>query len=176
MTRSAQLYRLSSLVRLLFGFVWLVDASYKWRPAFRLHVVGLISDAAKGQPAWLVPWFALWHSLFSWQPAFFAYSVAIGETYIALAVLFGFARKVTCALGAICSILIWSTSEGFGLAGIPVIAGTPVVTDVGTAIIYALVFLGLLALDARAGTRPYSLDAVLERWLPWWRGIAEVRR
>lgn len=46
-------------------------------------------------------------------------------------------------------------------------------TDIGTALIYAVVF---LALDARFGSGTYTLDVVLERWLPWWRRIAEVRR
>jgi hypothetical protein len=52
-----------------------------------------------------------------------------------------------------------------------------IATDIGTAIIYAVVFLALVALDARGkGTRPYSLHAVIERRLPWWRRLAEVRR
>jgi hypothetical protein len=39
-----------------------------------------------------------------------------------------------------------------------------------------MVFMALLAADQCERTRPYSLDAVVERRLPWWRRVAEVRR
>jgi nitrite reductase (NO-forming) len=65
-------------------------------------------------------------------------------------------RKISYALGALWSLLIWATAEGFGHSD-------NVPTDMGTAIIYAVVFLALLALDVRAGTRALSVDAVIER-------------
>jgi uncharacterized membrane protein YphA (DoxX/SURF4 family) len=164
-----QARRSTSAVRVIFGFIWLVDAYYKWQPAFRNGFVGMIGDAAKGQPGWLVPWFHFWHNLFAWQPALFAYGVAVAETLLALALLVGFARKLTYSLGALWSLLIWTTAEGFGKSdGIP--------TDIGTAIIYAVVFVALLALDTRGGTRALSVDALIERRLPWWRRLAEVGR
>lgn len=91
------------------------------------------------------------------------------ETVLAIALIFGIARKLTYIGGALWSLAIWSTAEGFGR--------TPdgVATDIGAAVIYAVVFLALLAFDARSrGTRPYSLDALIESRLPAWRRIAEI--
>jgi uncharacterized membrane protein YphA (DoxX/SURF4 family) len=160
--------RSTSAVRVIFGFIWLVDAYYKWQPAFRKGMVGMIDDASKGQPGWLAPWYHLWHDLFALQPVLAGYGAAVTETFLALALLAGFARKLIYAGGAIWSIMIWTTAEGFGKPdGVP--------TDIGTAIIYSVVFLALLALDTRFGTRALSVDALIERRLPWWRRIAEVR-
>ena len=104
------------------------------------------------------------------HPTAWAYGIALAETGIAFALLLGLARKLTYIGGAIYSLTIWSAAEGLGRT-------SGVATDIGTAIIYALLFLALVALDARGkGTRPYSLDAVIERRLPWWRRLAEVRR
>jgi nitrite reductase (NO-forming) len=75
---------------------------------------------------------------------------------------------VTYICGAVFSLLIWSTAEGFGG---PYTAGS---TDVGTALVYALMFLVLLAISAQVGTSRYSVDAIIERHVPWWSRIAEV--
>jgi nitrite reductase (NO-forming) len=68
------------------------------------------------------------------------------------------------------SLLIWSTAEGFGG---PYTSGA---SDVGTALIYAVVFAGLLALSYYAGPARYSLDYYLEKKISWWWRIAEMRR
>jgi nitrite reductase (NO-forming) len=72
---------------------------------------------------------------------FFAYSTAVAETLIALALILGFARKVTYIGAALFSVLIWATAEGFGG---PYSSSS---TDIGAAVMYAVVFMGLLALD-----------------------------
>ncbi|HEX6507841.1 MAG TPA: DoxX family protein [Chloroflexota bacterium] len=160
-----------SVVRTLFGVIWLADAYFKWQPSFLNGLLDVMHDGTASQPGWLMPWFNFTHTVIAVQPTLWAYGIAIVETGIALALLLGFARKVTYLGGAIYSLLIWSTAEGFGRMS------SGVATDIGTAIIYAVVFVALLALDARAkGTRPYSLDAVIERRVPWWRGVAEVGR
>jgi uncharacterized membrane protein YphA (DoxX/SURF4 family) len=82
----------------------------------------------------------------------FAYLVAAAETLIAIAVLAGFARKITYIAAAAFSVLIWAVAEGFGGPY------TPGASDVGTAVIYAVVFVGLLALMACTGTARYSVD------------------
>jgi nitrite reductase (NO-forming) len=162
--------RVGSLVRILFGLIWVVDAYFKWQPSFLSGTRDVISSGAKGQPGWLTPWFNFAQGVIAVNPTIWAYSIAAVETGIALALILGFARKVVYIGGAIYSLLIWSTAEGLGRT-------SGVATDIGTAIIYAVVFLALLALDVRGrGTRPSSLDAVLERRLPWWRRIAEVER
>jgi hypothetical protein len=38
-----------------------------------------------------------------------------------------------------------------------------------------VVFVALLALDQRQGTRRFSLDALVERRVAWWSKLAEVR-
>ena len=101
---------------------------------------------------------------------FFAYLVAVVETLIAVAVILGFARKLTCISAAAFSVLIWATAEGFGG---PYTSGA---SDIGTAIIYAVFFAGLLALMAYAGTARYSVDYYLEQKISWWWKVAEIRQ
>jgi hypothetical protein len=98
------------------------------------------------------------------------------ETALGLLPIVGLVRKLTYLAGIVWSLLIRATAEGFGRPN----PGMPW-TDIGTAIMYAFVFLILLRLDAEAGrsqggTRPYSLDAAVERRIPRWRDIAEIRR
>src|SRR5450432_9193 len=127
-------------LRITFGIIWLIDAVLKWLPGFRSGYIGMITDAGQGQPAWLHWWFSFWTNLQRPEVAFFAYSVAAIETLIAIAVIAGFARKITYISAAAFSVLIWAVAEGFGG---PYTTGS---ADIGTAIIYAVVFVGLLGL------------------------------
>lgn len=162
--------QIGSLVRILFGLIWGIDAYFKWQPSFQQHLEGVISGGAKGQPGFLAPWFDFAKGAVAIDPTLWAYGTALAETGLAIVLLLGLARKVTYIGGAVYSLLIWATAEGLGRT-------SGVATDIGTAIIYSVVFLALLALDMRGkGTRPYSLDAVIERRVPWWRGLAEVGR
>jgi hypothetical protein len=68
------------------------------------------------------------------------------------------------------SVLIWATAEGFGG---PYTSGS---ADIGTAVIYAVVFVGLLALMAYSGPARYSVDYYLEKKISWWWKVAEIRR
>ena len=115
-------------------------------------------------------WFNFWANLQHGEVMFFAYLVAAVETLIAVAVIAGFARKLTYISAAVFSLLIWATAEGFGG---PYTSGS---SDIGTGIIYAVFFLGLLALMAYAGTARYSVDYYLEQKISWWWKVAEVRR
>lgn len=160
-----------TVVRVLFGFMWLADAYFKWQPSFLNHMLDVMHDGTMGQPPWLMPWFRLNRALMATQPLLWAVGIAVLETAIALALIFGVARKVTYVGGAVWSMLIWATAEGFGRTRPGEIA-----TDIGTAIIYAVVFLALLAADQCRATRPYSLDALIERRFSWWTRLAEVRR
>jgi nitrite reductase (NO-forming) len=155
-------------VRIAFGAVWLVDATLKWLPGFRSSYLEMLRGAAEGQPGWLEHWFRFWIGLLAPRATFFAFVLALTETLIAIALILGFARKLTYATGIAFSLLIWSTAEGFGG---PYTAGS---ADIGTAIIYALVFASLLAMSAQPGSARYSVDAVIERKVSWWYRIAEV--
>jgi uncharacterized membrane protein YphA (DoxX/SURF4 family) len=157
-------------LRISFGIIWAIDAALKWLPGFRSSYMSVIMGEAGGQPGWLTPWFRFWINLQHPNATFFAYLVAIVETLIALALIAGFARKCTYIAAAAFSMIIWATAEGFGG---PYTSGA---SDIGTAVIYAVVFLGLLALSAYAGPARYSVDYYLERRYPWWWHIAEVRR
>jgi nitrite reductase (NO-forming) len=157
-------------VRISFGVIWLIDAILKWLPGFRSGYMSTIMGQADGQPGWLKGWFTFWINLQHPQATFFAYLVAVVETLIAVAVIAGFARKVTYISAVAFSVLIWATAEGFGG---PYTSGS---ADIGTAVIYAMVFLGLLALSGYTGPARYSADYYLEKRISWWWKIAEIRR
>jgi uncharacterized membrane protein YphA (DoxX/SURF4 family) len=99
---------------------------------------------------------------------FFAYSTAVIETLIAVAVIVGFARKFTYISAALFSVLIWATVEGFGG---PYSSSS---TEIGTAVIYAVVFMGLLALDYETSPSRFSVDSLIERRVSRWHRIAEI--
>lgn len=101
---------------------------------------------------------------------FFAYLVAVAETLLAVALIAGLARKLAYLSAIAFSVLIWATAEGFGG---PYTSGA---SDIGTAVIYAVVFAGLLTLSAYAGPARYSVDYYLEQKISWWWKVAEVRR
>ena len=94
--------------------------------------------------------------------------VAIIETVIALALIFGFARKVTYIFSALVALGIWSIAEGFGGPH------SSTSTDIGSAVIYAVVAMSLLAMSFQCGLSRYSVDHYLERRLPWWHKVAEI--
>jgi nitrite reductase (NO-forming) len=157
-------------LRIGFGVIWLIDAILKWLPGFKDSYMSTIMGIKAGQPGWLRPWFQFWITLQHGQITFFWALVATVETLIALALIFGFARKLTYCAAIVFSLLIWSTAEGFGG---PYTSGA---ADVGTALIYAVVFAGLLALSYYAGPARWSADYYLEKKISWWWRIAELRR
>ena len=157
-------------LRIAFGVIWLIDATLKWLPGFKDSYMSTIMGIAQDQPGWLQPWFHFWIRLQHPDATFFWALVAASETLIALALIFGFARKLTYIAAATFSVLIWATAEGFGG---PYTSGA---SDIGTALIYAVVFLGLLALNYYAGPSRLSVDYYLERRVSWWWKVAELRK
>jgi uncharacterized membrane protein YphA (DoxX/SURF4 family) len=155
-------------LRITFGVIWLIDAVLKWLPGFRSSYMSAIMGAGMGQPGWLQWWFHLWANMQHPAPTFWAVVVAILETLVALAVILGFARKVSYIASAVFCVVIWGVAEGFGG---PYGSGA---SDIGTAIIYALVFVCLLTLAAYTGTDRYSVDYYLEQKISWWHKVAEV--
>jgi uncharacterized membrane protein YphA (DoxX/SURF4 family) len=158
------------VLRVSFGIIWLIDAVLKWLPGFRSGYMGMLMGQAQGQPGWLRPWFTFWINVQHPHPIFFAYFAAVIETLIAVAVIVGFARKLTYISAIVFSLLIWATAEGFGG---PYTSGA---SDIGTAVIYAVFFAGLLALMAYSGAARYSVDYYLEQKISWWWKIAEIGR
>lgn len=158
------------VLRITFGVIWLIDATLKWLPGFRATYMGVIMGEAQGQPGWLKPWFRFWITVQHPDAMFMAYLAAVVETLIAVALIIGFARKSTYLAAIVFSLLIWATAEGFGG---PYTSGA---SDIGTAVIYAVVFAGLLALSYYAGPARYSADYYIEKKVSWWWRVAEMRR
>lgn len=157
----------TAVLRVGLGLIWAIDASFKWTPTFRASYISILTDAAKDQPSWLHWWFNFWINLQSPHPAFFTYLVAAVETLLALALIFGLGRKIAYIGGAVFSFLIWATPEGFGG---PYSTSS---TDVGTGIVYMMVFLALIAMSFGQSAERWSLDAFIERRLHWWHWVAE---
>jgi len=162
------LVRRVELLRLTFGVVWLIDAYLKWQPAFIGAYGSNAADGAKGQPGWLRPWFRFWRHLVDRDPHLLAYATAVVESLIAVGLILGFARRTVYIGGILWSLAIWTIPEGFGGS---FVAGA---TDIGTAIMYALVFGVLYTLESLPTlTGAWSLDHKVERLAPWWRILAE---
>ena len=168
--RPATATRATAILRLLFGAAWLANAGLKWYPAFGAGFLGMLTDVAQGQPAFLKPWFGFVTAVASdGRASVLATGSAVLETYLAVALLIGFARKPTYLLGAAYTALIWATAEGFGG---PYVPGTS--TDIGAAIVYTLLFVVFLVHDAGVGSGRLSVDSILERRFPAWRRVAEL--
>jgi nitrite reductase (NO-forming) len=160
----------TATMRILLGLAWAANAALKWVPAFGTGFLSMLTGASQDQPAFLKGWFGIVTAIASdGRASLLAFGSAAIETYLAVALLTGFARKLTYTMGAIYTALIWATAEGFGG---PYVPGSS--TDVGAAIIYTLLFLTLLINDAGVRFSRLSLDNVIERRLPRWRRVAEL--
>jgi thiosulfate dehydrogenase (quinone) large subunit len=157
-------------VRLLFGIIFGTDAVLKWLPGYRSSYLSQLRSVAKGQPSWLHGWFSFWVTFQSHAPATFAVLAGVAETGLALCLLLGIARRLGYTIGVIYTLLIWGVGEGFGG---PYMSGS---TDVGTGIVYALLFVTLLTFAPPARRERLSADrALVARWR-WWRFLAEPHR
>jgi nitrite reductase (NO-forming) len=154
-------------VRAAFGVVMAVDAYLKWQPAFAAHYVGYLQNAANAQPPWLAPWFNFWLRVVPPNAGFFIGATRLIETAVAIGLLLGLARRFTYLLGVVFSLLIWSTAEGFGG---PYTSGA---TNLGPALVYALVFVALTLFARILGSTPYSVDYHIARRLPFWGSLME---
>lgn len=157
-------------LRVAFGLIWVANAAFTWTSAFAVHYVGYLHNAAQGQPAWSAWWFNAWIALVTPHADLFVWLTRIVETALALALVLGFARKTVYVLGALFSLLVWSTAEGFGG---PYTVGA---TNMGSGIVYVLVFIALMVINSRSGPSPYSLDYYIERVWPSWRSVSEWNR
>jgi len=154
-------------VRAAFGIFVASDAYLKWQPGFAAHYAGYLQNAANGQPPWLGPWFHFWIQLVAPRVGFFVLATRLIETALAIGLLLGMARRLTYIAGALFSLLIWSTAEGFGG---PYTSGA---TNLGSALLYALVFVAFGLFESFLGPSPYSLDYYLARRFPKWKSAAE---
>jgi thiosulfate dehydrogenase [quinone] large subunit len=126
------------LLRITFGAIWAIDAWFKWQPDFINNFTTYLTGAQQDQPAWVQSWIGFWINVVNVDPHVFAHLVAIGETAIAAGLIFGVLTNLVSFVGILLAIVIWTTAEGFGG---PYVAGS---ADIGSAIIYVLVFVGLV--------------------------------
>ncbi len=156
-----------TIVRLLFGVIWAIDAMLKWLPGYRHTYLSNLKTAAQGQPSFLHGWFHFWINLQSGAPSLFATLTGLMESSLALVLLLGIARRAGYAVGAVYAMLVWAVGEGFGG---PYMSGT---TDIGTGIVYAMMFITLLAFAPPARRERLSVDKLLITRIAWWRHLAE---
>ena len=162
--------RYKTVFRVLFGVIWLIDGALKFLPGFVDQFPGMVSDAAAGQPSWLSWWFNFWISQANTNATFWVYSTGILELALGVALVTGLLRKIAYAGGIALSLLIWTVPEGFGGT---YSAGT---TDPGVGIVYAVLFLALIVINATYGASRWSLDYLIERRFPRWASFAELKR
>src|SRR5437879_7897402 len=105
---------LKTAVRVVFGFVWIIDGGLKFQPGLPDSLSQMVADAGQGQPAWLQPWFGFWSQTVSANPVFFVTTIGLFELALGFALVFGFVRKLAYTGGILLSLIIWSVPEGFG--------------------------------------------------------------
>ena len=155
-----------ALLRISFGVIWMINALLKWQPTFRNTFFDHIKSVSEGQPGWLSSWFHFWTNLIGHNPHLYAVMTALLESLIALALIFGIARRFTYISAVIFSLLIWSVAEGFGG---PYTSSS---TNIDAGIIYAVVFLALYGLDRLSIKAKWSLDNYISKKISWWSVIS----
>jgi nitrite reductase (NO-forming) len=156
-----------AMVRIAFGLVIAVDAWFKWQSSFVHGFTNYLKSATDGQPQAVKDWINLVLHVVNINPHLFARIVALGETGVAIGLIFGVFSSTSFLIGALLTATIWSTAEGFGG---PYKAGS---TDVGAAIIYVFVFVALWISNAG---RSWGLDRWLDGRLGRWSFLGSGRR
>lgn len=160
---------LKTLFRILLGIAWLTDGILKFTSGFVDNFLTAVQASQANAPGWLSGWFNFWAAQAAANPTLIVYTVGALEVALGLALLLGFARKIAYLGGVVLALLIWAVPEGFGGPYQSGAGGT----DIGTGVIYAIAFLGLIVINATYGPSRYSLDAFIERRFPAWARLAE---
>ncbi|MCI4332230.1 MAG: DoxX family membrane protein [Thermoplasmata archaeon] len=160
---------LKTVFRLLLGIAWLTAGVLKFTSGFVDNFVNSVQASQSNAPGWLSGWFNFWAAQATANPTLIVYTVGALEVALGLALLLGLMRKVAYLGGVVLALLIWAVPEGFGGPYQSGAGGT----DIGTGVIYAIAFLGLIVINATYGPSRFSLDAVIERRFPAWARIAE---
>jgi uncharacterized membrane protein YphA (DoxX/SURF4 family) len=160
---------LKAAFRFLLGVAWLTDGILKFTSGFVNSFLASVQTSQANAPGWLSGWFSFWATQASSNSTVIVYTVGVLEIALGLALVLGFMRKIAYSGGVLLALLIWAVPEGFGG---PYQTGSGG-TDIGTGIIYAIAFLGLILINATYGPSRYSLDYYIERRFPGWSKIAE---
>ncbi|WP_308389036.1 hypothetical protein [Acidithiobacillus sp. AMEEHan] len=151
--------RAFAVVRILFGCVWLINAALQLSPAYRAHFLDTFSaDWVSGQSAWVMA-YGHWMAsvVASIGPNLVAWITIVLDAILAVSLITGLLLPFLAYVGVFYNLWLWSTVGGFGG---PYTQGA---TDPGTAIIYALVFVFVIASRSwdcwsLSGTRPGRLS------------------
>jgi thiosulfate dehydrogenase [quinone] large subunit len=161
---------LTTILRVLFGVVWVLDGLLETQAGVTPQVLSLLYQLnANGQPSWLTPWFNFWTPIVIHNAALMLGMLFLSEIILGVALVLGVARKLVYYFGVPYSLILWGLS-GFGGPY------TPYSSDLGAPVMYAFVFLALIALEletGRAASRFLSFDAIIERHLSKWKKLAE---
>ncbi|HZY70881.1 MAG TPA: DoxX family protein [Thermoplasmata archaeon] len=156
---------------IVFGVLWLIDGTLKFTSGFVASFPGAVQNAGANAPGWLSGWYSFWYAQANANSAAIVDTVGIVELALGAALVLGFLRKIAYTGGIVLSLLIWAVPEGFGG---PYSFGSGG-TDAGTGVVYALMFVGLIVINATFGPSRWTVDALLEkRWAGWTR-LAEIR-
>ena len=162
--RRKEAYNFKSIARIVFGLVWLIDGFFKIQPEFAKNLPSLIRQGSDSQPKWMSGWFSFWVDITKSDPQLWGLLIAIAELSLAFSLIFG---KIGYLFGILTSLVIWAVPEVFGKSY------GPTSTDIGTGIIYAIVFLLLIDINAMEGLSILSLNHYIEQKHHWWRMLAE---
>jgi uncharacterized membrane protein YphA (DoxX/SURF4 family) len=163
---------LKTIFRLLLGVAWLTDGILKFTSGFVNDFLTSVQASQANAPGWLSGWFNFWATQAASNATLIVSTVGVLEVSLGLALLFGFMRKIAYLGGVVLGLLIWAVPEGFGGPYQSGAGGT----DIGTGIIYAIAFLGLIVINASYGPSRFSLDFYIERRFPAWAKVAEFVR
>lgn len=137
----------ASVTLVLFGLLWAFEAYWKWHPYFIRHFLDFLKPAVKGQPAWIAAYInAVIVVIGAIGAPLFGVFTAVVETLIAIGLLTRVALRFALPLGALWSLGIWTTAEGWGGPYGAGFSSSPMPGDIfANGINYALVFLMLMA-------------------------------
>ncbi len=160
----------TTVLRILFGAVWIADGLLRFVPGTYAQLsywqVVMIED---GQPPWLLGWLTFWAGIIAGTPALWWYGFGLIELALGFCLFTGFLRRPIYLVGLAVSILLWTVPQAFGG---PYGPGS---TDMGTGILYAVIFLALLHLDSISGPPRFTLDTTVGRQWPAWQRLVQAR-
>jgi nitrite reductase (NO-forming) len=160
-----------TFARILLGLALLIDGYLKFQSGYNnQQFLADVQSQQQSAPSWLSGWYSFWATQATNNSNAIVYSVGTLELLIGLALVFGFMRKFAYVGGIALTLLIWAIPEGFG--GPYTVSGSAA-TDVGTGIIYAIAFVGLIAISATYGSSRFSIDYYIEKRFPAWARLSE---
>jgi uncharacterized membrane protein YphA (DoxX/SURF4 family) len=134
-------------------------------PASRLYSIALVVARLIFGTFWLANG-VLWVSTASSSSAYF-YPVAALELGLGICIILGLARKIAYTASFFYSLVVWA---------IPASPYGPISTSIGTGITLALLSLLFLLIIGIFGPAPSSIDYQIERNLPLWKSVAEMKK